>query len=199
MFRFSLLCSLLVFAASVAKAVMIGWNLPAVDRDILNSTVYVYASSAPVSAYSAGSETWTDGGETTFKNKLKNPSDPVELTTDASKIASFSTEEGLSVWADLKTLTSGTYYYLVFVANGGGNAASGTYAIAGAQYVTTGQGGKITSPGFYDVEADSDPDYVGEFADLSWIAANHKSAPEPTVLALLALGFAGLALRRKVA
>ncbi|MCI6589796.1 MAG: PEP-CTERM sorting domain-containing protein [Lentisphaeraceae bacterium] len=178
---------------------MIGWNLPAVDSDILNSTVYVYASSTPVNAYSAGSETWTSVGQTTFAGKLTDPSGPVTLKTNASDIAGFSQTEGLSVWANLGTLTSGTYYYLVFVANDGGNAASGTYAIAGAQYVTTGQGGKITSPGFFDVEANSDPDYVGDFADLSWIAANHKSAPEPTVLALLALGFAGLALRRKVA
>lgn len=203
MSKFSLLCSLLVFAASAAKAVMIGWNLPAVDDAILHSEVYVYTSSTPVDAYSAGSKTWTGdgGGQEIFAGKgatlVGTLATGDALATSEPKLASFSQPEGLSVWANLGTLTSGNYYYLVFVANGIGDADLGTYAIAGAQYVT--DKGEIKSPGFFNVEANKLPDYVGEFADLSWIAANHKSAPEPTVLALLALGFAGLALRRKIA
>lgn len=193
MFRQSLLYSLLVFAASAARAVMIGWNLPAVDSDILKSTVYVYASSSEVTAYSAGSATWSDGGKDTFERQLTD----AKILELGTRKYEYSTTDGLSVWEKLGNLTSGTYYYLVFVANNGSNATEGTYAIAGAQYVAD-QNGKIESPGFFNVEANNRPDYV-DFADLSWIAANHKSAPEPTVLALLALGFAGLALRRKVA
>lgn len=192
MFRQSLLCSLLVFAASAARAVMIGWNLPVVDSDILNSTVYVYASSSKVTAYSAGSATWSDGGKTTFENKLTNAKS-VELGTRSYE---YSTTDGLSVWENLGNLTSDTYYYLVFVAKND-TAEAGTYAIAGAKYVADSNG-NITSPGFFDTAADSPPSYI-EYADLSWIAANHKSAPEPTVLALLAMGVVGLALRRKVA
>ena len=194
MFRQSLLCSLLVFAASAARAVMIGWNLPAVDSNILNSTVYVYASSSEVKAYGAGSTTWSEGGLTTFEGKLTNGSSLGSIS--ASGRYEYSATEGLSVWENLGSLTSGIYYYFVFVANAG-TAEAGTYAIAGAQYLAD-KNGKITSPGFFDTTADSPPSYI-EFADLSWIVANHKSAPEPTVLALLALGVAGLALRRKVA
>lgn len=191
MFRQSLLCSLLVFAASAARAVMIGWDLPAVDNNILNSTVYVYASTSEVKAYSAGSATWSDGGKSTFEGKLTDAK-IVELGTRKYE---YSTTDGLSVWENLGNLTSGTYYYLVFVSNGNG-ADAGTYAIAGAQYLT--DNGNIKSPGFFNTVAEKPPEYI-VYADLSWIAANHKSAPEPTVLALLAVGVAGLALRRKVA
>ena len=195
MFRLPLLCSLLVFAASAAKAVMVGWNLPAVDSDILNSTVYVYASSSAVTAYSAGSQTWSESGQTTFEDKLVDKQSLGSVS--ASRRYEYSATEGLSIWESIgNNLKSGTYYYFVFVADGNGSADAGMYAIAGAQYLTDKSGN--ISPGFFDTTADSEPNYI-DFANLSWIAANHKSAPEPTVLALLAMGIAGVALRRKVA
>lgn len=87
------------------------------------------------------------------------------------------------------TLTSDTYYYLVFVGK-----TDDTYAItSGTKYVpdSASEDGFTTlvpPPGVMDEVT---------YVDHTWIYSNVRGTPEPTVFGLIAFGLAGLALRRR--
>lgn len=88
---------------------------------------------------------------------------------------------------------SGTngYLYLVIFDNADLTQA-GQYAVASAGesgYVTIDSDGQVVGPG------DTNP---VDFFVPNWMGGTHRAAPEPTALALLALGIAGVALRRRV-
>lgn len=89
---------------------------------------------------------------------------------------------------------SGTYYCYFALFNNTNPQSADSYAIAQA-----GENGQIdfsslrvSVPGPYQ-----EPVAVG-YLDPFWLAGNYKAAPEPTALALLALGVAGVALRRRI-
>lgn len=89
---------------------------------------------------------------------------------------------------------SGTYYCYFALFNNTDPKSADSYAIAQA-----GENGQID---FSDYEGSipgpgGAPDPV-LFLDPTWLAGNYKAAPEPTALALLALGVAGVALRRRI-
>ena len=96
---------------------------------------------------------------------------------------------------------NGYYYLVVFDPTTLGGDAQ--YAVAGAlQY--TGEAATDKANGIYqttvDVGSNDKPlePNIGDFVDVSWIGGHWAAVPEPTALALLALGVAGLALRRKI-
>lgn len=97
------------------------------------------------------------------------------------------------------TLTDGAYYYLVIFK--GGVTTSDQYAVSNAvQYTGTPQ--TDNANGIYGADAAGTPPDVGDFYMPGWMGGSWtapQTAPEPTVLALLALGAAGLALRRRAA
>ena len=105
--------------------------------------------------------------------------------------------EGVVITLENYTSGNNGYYYAVFTSKTDPN----NYAVLGGkQYLQ----GKESSTGVYNTDvlgpgsAPSGGDYVdiGPFLGGTWTAAK---TPEPTVLALLSLGIAGVALRRKVA
>lgn len=89
---------------------------------------------------------------------------------------------------------SETYYCYFALFNNKVPQSADSYAIAQA-----GENGQID---FSDYKGSTPgpggaPDPV-LFLDPTWLAGNYKAAPEPTALALLALGVAGVALRRRI-
>ena len=106
--------------------------------------------------------------------------------------------DGKSNYVGVTTsIGAGTYYYYLVVFNNKVVGDATAYAVA--QAGTTGQvvvsgDGKVYPP----TSGQGDPPPL-EFLDPTWIGGTFRdAAPEPTALALLALGLAGAALRRRV-
>ncbi len=83
------------------------------------------------------------------------------------------------------------YFYLVFYKKSA-DAPTNEYAVAGGQQYAKGGENGIYGPG-----DDMRPGETGEYFHVDWLT-NPAPAPEPSVLALLAMGVAGLVLRRRM-
>ena len=189
-------------AVSAAQAVMVAWKVPAWDSAWLQSSnVEVYLVSAS-SVDAEGNIAWNSTGNWTNDKSSASSSSGVTVGNDALPTPSAGNYGALigdaaRIYMDVGTLNSGTYYSLVFAFTSGDQ--QGHYAMTqGVQYtVTDGTPGK----GFVNAAASgsSGMPSPAEWLDISWSSANNvRGTPEPTALALLAFGVAGLALRRRV-
>lgn len=193
------LMALVLGVVSSAQAIMVAWKVPAQNDWFLqpeNVDVYLVSSQSKDATWTATEGKWSADIE---NNSGWSQVSQVKSFTNYG--TSISGDSGKAyIWANVgNDLVKESYYSLVFLVKSGEEDA-GHYAITqGQQY--TGAWDEVTGKGkngYYTTTVDGNHPAWVEFVDTGWLYANIKGAPEPTALALLAFGLAGLALRRRV-
>lgn len=181
---------------------------------------FVYSTST--TPYTSASAVWTnknaegnqvvsvkagDDYPDTYINGKENSG--ATLSIDVSSNAASTTRFALQLDATLTdtSFAPGGYFYLVVFNPDANDSEYGHYAVSNAAKYTAAAEATAEATaaataannalGIYTTTAGEDP-LVGNFIEIGWMGGNWTAVPEPTALALLALGVAGLALRRKL-
>ncbi len=208
------LCLALIGLAfgGMASAISIGWQWSALDASLVNGSSYymVYTTNGDLTAeqavaaasggaYNGIGTTWgstlnTSGMSVDGATVIPGTGDTVTSvlvdSNGSDVMLSFvnTSENGfnLSPTSDGET---GYLYLVIFNDANIGDASQ--FAVAKAPgTVQVNDKGQV-------VQGGQIPDNL-EFQAPVWMGGTHRAAPEPTALALLALGIAGVALRRRV-
>ncbi len=214
-----LLLALLFTMVAPLRAIFVAWELPTstVDEDWWKPTLtgsgtsadpyvqtpkvsfnFVYSANAltATQVYDAAvAGTTTDSIVTSSNMNLKQHS----LAQTNAKV-DWQWENSSFVKNEDGTLTKPTGWFYVIVFNG--TEVNQNYAVGGSQFTAWDGVENGGNSGVYLTQAGTDQapiEYVTP-GDFLWMSGTTWTAPtpEPTIFALLALGVAGVALRRKV-
>lgn len=193
--------SLALVIAAVSQAVTVAWTVPNSNKATtegvsgwfeteVGSAYFVYSTDplGSVGGDCANVYTAATSSEAFSFGVVKNEKQTL-IGTDVA---------GPTLAADAAVGTEVTGYYYMVVVN---KDADPKYAVAGTQvtFTKTENDGWTANRGVFVNEVGSTPSGYDYFDFDTWLGGTWTSvgAPEPTVLALLALGVAGVALRRK--
>ena len=209
-----LLALLMTLVVASLKAITINWQIYASeftwDQNLTtaDSVYFVYSQSGDLSADDVYGGNYT--GYKVSADANANGTGTVTAVGSAASVTGLAptlsvfgtgADAGSKSYASMSLNGTGFgsgYFYLVVFNTNAGDSEYGDYAVSKAVQYTAGQSNKEN--GIYDTTVDGGAPEIGDFVEVSWVGGTWQSAlvPEPTALALLALGIAGVALRRKI-
>lgn len=211
-----------VFVVASLQAVTFQWNIPnseyswdsAMGGDTGEYGIYFVYYQGTQGPLGSASDVWS--AASSAKNDPTSAVKVVGLSSGATTINGNPVASSGLGWAELGVIPGGNdektgayltmngmaalgngYYYLVVFDPTTTSGEDPQYAVSNAvQYAGTVD--KVN--GIYNTNQNGGEPEIGDFVDIGWMGGTWRDAvvPEPTALALLALGVAGLALRRKI-
>lgn len=206
--------SLALVAAAVTQAVTVAWTVPNSDYNV-NGWARNSDGTPGYTAYFVYSEAEITNVSTVYDMAMQGASDgtvvkaysyKTETSTVGTEIKNTLYGDGLLPAAKGTTVEGSGYYYMIVINDTANTDGTYDYAVAGtpqevvfAKDSTSGAQTIENGNGVYANVAGSNPEAMTYFDMTGWLGGTWDDAmvPEPTVLALLAFGVAGVALRRK--